>query len=143
MDLLIDYAFRFVKTPYHYGANNPMQGGLDCSGFVCEILRFAGLVGNKEDLTAQGLYERFESSGSVGSRAAGALAFYGKSAREITHVAFMVDPYRILEAGGGNAQTDTIEEAAANNAMVRGRLVNYRTDLVATVKPRYSTIGMY
>lgn len=143
MDLLIAYAMTFVGTPYKYAGNNPLQGGMDCSGFVGEVLRFSGLVGNKEDLTAQELYDRFESSGSLGSRSAGSLAFYGKSVTQITHVAFMVDQYRILEAGGGQSSTVSIEDAAAKNAMVRGRLVNYRQDLVATVKPRYALIGMY
>ncbi len=142
MDMLIDYAMQFVGKPYKYGGNNPMQGGMDCSGYVCEIFRFAGVVGNKEDLTASGLYLKFEHTGTHGIRGPGVLAFFGPSLTNITHVAFMVDAYRILEAGGGDSSTDTIEEAAARNAMVRGRTLAYRGDLVGTLKPRYSTIGI-
>lgn len=141
MDLLIRYAFTFANVPYKFGGNSPLDGGIDCSGFVCEVLRFAGLVG-REDLTAQSLYDRFARDGTLAVRGPGVLAFYGKSVAHITHVAFMVDAYRILEAGGGRADTDTLPEAAALNARVRGRLLEYRGDLVITVRPRYGTIGL-
>jgi|GEM_PF-6708883 len=142
MDLLIRYAFSFVGTPYKFGGNNPLQGGIDCSGFVCEVLRFAGLVGNKEDLSAQMLYDRFHNTGTEGVKGPGVLAFYGESVTKITHVAFMVDQFRILEAGGGDSSTDTLAEAAVRGALVRGRLLEYRQDLVATVRPRYARIGV-
>lgn len=143
MNLLISYAMSFVGTPYKFGGNNPMQGGLDCSGYVNLILRFGGEIGVKEDLTAQGIYDKLEKNGSHGVMGPGSIAFFGKSVREITHVAFMVDQYRILEAGGGNHKTQTIEDAAQNNAMVRGMILKHRSDLVATIKPRYSAIGFF
>jgi cell wall-associated NlpC family hydrolase len=142
MELLIQYAMQFVSTPYKFGSNNPMQGGLDCSGYVCEVLRFAGLVGNREDLTAQMLFDKFAQTGAHNTYGPGHLAFYGDSITKITHVAFMISPYTILEAGGGDSSTTTLEQAAKSNAMVRARLVKYRNDLVATVKPNYRTIGM-
>jgi cell wall-associated NlpC family hydrolase len=141
MDLLIRYAMSMAGTPYAYGGNNVLQG-IDCSGFVCEVLRFAGLVGNKEDLTAQQLFDKFEQTGTVGVFAAGALAFYGSSLTKISHVAFMVDAHRILEAGGGDSTTHSVADAAKRNALVRGRLAKYRADFLVTVKPRYATIGL-
>lgn len=142
MDLLIRYAFSFIGTPYKIGGNNPLQGGIDCSGYVCEILRFAGEVGNHEDLTAQGLFDRLHTTGTMGIRGPCVLAFYGASVTKVSHVAFMVDTYRILEAGGGDRTTDTLEEAAERGAEVRGRLLEYRQDLVATLRPRYARIGL-
>lgn len=142
MDLTIKYAMQFVNLRYVYGGNSPLEGGIDCSGFVCEILRSAGLLKNGEDLTAQELYDRFSVTGTVGVRNAGTLAFYGKSVTSITHVAFMIDAFRILEEGGGTKDTNTLAEAAALDARVRQRIVGYRADLVATVKPRYGTIGL-
>lgn len=143
MDLLLAYAMSFVGKPYQWGDKSPVLGGFDCSGFVCEAwLRPAGLVGNKEDLNAQMLYNRFDPTGTHGVRGIGTLAFYGESVTKISHVAVMVCPYRILEAGGGDSTTTTPEAADARRAMVRMRLVAYRGDLVATVKPRYATIGL-
>lgn len=143
MNLLIDYAMQFVGKPYEWGGKVPVVGGLDCSGLACEILRFAGLIGNRETLNAQMLFDRFSKTGTqslVGS--AGALAFYGESVTKITHVAFMVDRYRVIEAGGGDETTTTEEEADRRGAMVRGRTVGYRGMPVAIVKPRYATIGL-
>lgn len=115
---------------------------MDCSGYVCELLRFAGEVGPREDLTAQQIHDQLDTTGTAGTRGPGVIAFYGQSVTKISHVAFMVDAYRILEAGGGDRTTDTREEAAARGALVRGRLLDYRQDLVATVRPRYRRIGL-
>lgn len=142
LSLVILYAHSFAGNPYRFGGNNPLQGGMDCSGYVCEVLRYAGVVGNKEDLTAQELFDRFFITGSVGVREPGSLAFYGASPAKIAHVALLTSRFQILEAGGGDSTTDSIAEAAARNAMVRGRLLNYRTDLVNVIKPRYGTIGL-
>lgn len=142
MDLLIMYAMQFVGKPYIYGDKSPVIGGYDCSGYVCEILRFAGLIGYNEHLNSQMLFDKFSSDGSRSSIGAGTLVFYGQSVTKITHVAFMVSPYQILEAGGGDSKTSSPEKGDANIAMVRGRHMSYRKDLVATVKPRYGKIGL-
>jgi cell wall-associated NlpC family hydrolase len=143
VNLLIDYAMQFVGKPYEWGGKVPVVGGYDCSGYVCEILRFAGLVGSREILNAQMLHDRFSKSGTTSATPTpGALIFYGESVVKIAHVAFAVDRYRILEAGGGGRETDTAEEADKAGAMVRGRLITARKDLVSIVKPRYATIGL-
>lgn len=142
MDALIRYAFCFVGKPYIYGDKSPVVGGYDCSGYVCEILRFAGLVGYNEHLNSQMLFNRFQQTGTEGVLGPGVLAFYGQSVTKITHVAFMLNSFQILEAGGGDSTTDTAEKADSRMGMVRGRLVDYRKDRVATVKPRYAPIGV-
>lgn len=142
MDELVAYAFALVGGPYIYASNCPVLG-LDCSGFACEILRFAGIVG-KEDLSAQGIYDMLCKQASTPSlRARGCFAFYGESVTKINHVAFMVSPYQVLEAGGGDSTTVNREEAIKRNAFVRGRLLEHRADLVATLKPRYGKIGVF
>lgn len=138
---LTRYAMSLIGTPYRWGGENPVRG-FDCSGLVQEILRSAG-IDPPGDQTAQKLYDHFELMATSGVYAAGALAFYGKSVREITHVAFMIDQYRIVEAGGGGHLTLTHDDAGAANAFVRMRLVGYRKDLVATLKPNYSKIGVF
>lgn len=141
MDELVAYAFALVGTPYIYASNCPVRG-LDCSGFACELLRFAGIIG-REDLSAQGIYDLlYKQASTPNLRARGCFAFYGESVTKISHIAFMVSPYQILEAGGGDSTTTNEEEAIKRNAFVRGRILEHRSDLVATLKPRYSKIGM-
>lgn len=142
IDALIQYAFQFVGKPYVWGDKSPVVGGYDCSGFVSEVLRFAGVIGNRETLNSQGLFNKLEKTGKLGVYGPGVLAFYGESVTKITHVALMLNQYQILEAGGGDSSTTTVEQADARNAMVRGRLVNYRGAPVATVRPNYASIGV-
>jgi hypothetical protein len=52
----------------------------------------------------------------------------------------LLDPYRIIEAGGGGSLTNTIEDAAKHNAYIRIRLLNNRKDLHAVIKPNYFNI---
>lgn len=141
MDLLSLYALSFLGTPYKYGGNNPMDGGMDCSGFVSEVLRAAGSIGWNEDLTAQQIYNRVEASGRAGVVQSKSLAFFGESVTKITHVGFCLDPYVMIEAGGGGKTTDTLPDAANNNAMIRLRPIKYRKDFLVAIKPDYSKIG--
>jgi cell wall-associated NlpC family hydrolase len=135
----IDYAKSFLGTHYVYGGNTKLSG-LDCSGLVCEILRSAGVIGS-EDLSAQLLYNRFCVDTSKIEKA-GALAFYGKSHSQITHVGFHIDRYRIIEAGGGDSNTKSFQDALRDGACVRIRPVRYRKDYVASLMPSYASIGL-
>lgn len=141
MELLKAYALSMLGTPYKFGGNNPIDG-IDCSGYVCELLRSAGLLG-KEDLSAQGLYDKFseQENTTLNERVFGALIFFGKSTSEISHVAWGWDSFRMLEAGGGDRLTLTKADAAAKNAFVRPRPIEWRSDLVAILKPSYSKIN--
>lgn len=140
MNLLIAYAMSMLNTPYKWGGNNPLQG-FDCSGLVQYVLKSAGMV-PKQDFTAQKLYEYFENDSTHNTYAPGSLVFYGESINKITHVALMIDRYRVIEAAGGDHTTLTFDDAKLKDAAVRIRLVNYRPDLVAILKPKYTTIGI-
>lgn len=140
MYLLRDYAVSFVGTRYRWGGDNPLVG-YDCSGFVQEILKSVGMD-PPGDQTAQGLYNFFEPKSTAGVFRCGALAFYGASVKQISHVAIMVDPYRIVEAGGGGPNVKTRETAEQLGAFVRVRLVKYRSDFLVTLFPGYPTIGV-
>ena len=139
MDILRDYAMSFLGTPYRFGGANRLQG-LDCSEFVQELLRSVGLD-PPGDQNAQALFDHFSTAGEWNRHGMGALAFYGKDAKHIGHVAMMLDTFRIIEAGGGDATTTTREAAEARGAMVRVRLLKARPDLVAVIRPRYVTIN--
>lgn len=140
MQHMIAYAMRFVGTPYRWAGSNPISG-LDCSGFVQVLLKSAG-IDPQGDQSAQALYNHFEHNGSYGVRLPGSLAFFGKSAREITHVGFCVDMFRMIHACGGDHLTLTEADAAAKDAWVKMTLITYRPDLVACIKPYYTKIGL-
>lgn len=135
MKLIIDYALCFVGLPYLWGGDDPIKG-FDCSGYVQEILKFAG-IDPLGDQTAQGLFDYFKTKGIMHKRGPGALAFYGSSTDKITHVAFCVDELRCLHAGGGGSKTISLDIAAAQNAYIKGTPIEYRPDLVAVVMPEY------
>ncbi len=116
--------------------------GLDCSGLVQILLKSAG-----EDLPfdqrAQDYFNHFSENGhgEHNSMKCGALVFFGKSASEITHVGMLLDSYRFIEAGGGDATTLTKEDAIKRRAFVRISLLSSRKDIVSIVRPYYRSIG--
>lgn len=140
MEFLIQYAMQFVGTPYKWGGESILEG-YDCSGFVQEILRAAGMD-PPQDQTAQGLYNHFQNSASHNSWSAGSLAFFGTSVTEIKHVGFCINCYQMLEAAGGGPLTQSAHDAVRDRAFIRMRTIKYRNDLVSILKPRYSTIGL-
>lgn len=141
MEILIQYALSFVGNPYKWGGDDPIDG-FDCSGLIQELLASVGLDPSG-DQTAQGLFNYFQAgNGSWNDYSAGSLAFYGESVTKITHVAMLLDQFRIIEAGGGGHTCTNREMAAKLNAYVRIRLVKKRGDLVAVIKPYYRTIGV-
>lgn len=145
-DEVIQYSRSFLHTPYVWGGNNVLQG-FDCSGFVCEVLRSFGLVGQLDDLNAQTLFLKLCKSSNYGPSTVyihpsfeftpGAILFFGASIQKITHVSICVDGFRMIEAGGGGKECISKEIAAKIGAMVRESMVSHRVDLVAGVIPQY------
>lgn len=134
MKQLTSYALQFVGLPYIWGGDDPIDG-FDCSGLVQEILASVGMdpIG---DQTADALYRYFSANNSSKGPKAGALVFYGTTAK-VTHIAFMVDDFRIVEAGGGGRASLSRELAAQQNAYVRVRPYDNRKDIVAVISPAY------
>lgn len=141
MELLKAYALSFVGLAYRWGGDDPIDG-FDCSGLVQEILASVGLD-PKGDQTAQGLYDHFAPISEHGVLQLGTLLFFGKSTREITHVAFALDQYRMLEAGAGGSKTLTRQDAITQNAYARIRPIDNRLDLVAALRPPYKTLKLF
>jgi len=142
MDLLVVYAISFLGLPYKWGGNDTIDG-MDCSGFVQELLESSGASADPpRDRTSQQLYDYFAEHGSWNKRRVGGLVFYGESNKRITHVAFLIDSYRVIEAAGGGSRTHDRRDAARDDAFIRIRPVNYRKDLRAIIYPDYSSIGI-
>ena len=75
--------------------------------------------------------------GRIAIPQAGALAFYGKNTQAITHIGFMIDENRMVEAGGGDSTTTDVNKAVQRGAFVRQAPYNRRKDLVAVLMPDY------
>lgn len=131
IEQMIAYLTLMVGTPYIWGGNNPLKG-FDCSGLICEGLRSVGAI--KADLGSQELFNHFKSKGARSQLARGSLLFFGQSQNNITHVAIALDEKVMLEAGGGDRNCLTINDAILKNAFVRFRPISNRSDLVATLK---------
>lgn len=140
MNILINYAMSFVGTPYLWGGKYAPTG-LDCSGLVSEILSSVGLCPPGEN-NAQMLFDHFSKNGAWNHLQAGSLCFYGSSVTNIIHVAFMIDPYRVIEAGGGGSAVVDLKSAEMRHAMVRIRPYKNHGGLVAVIRPDYSSIGL-
>jgi lipoprotein Spr len=137
MKQLIEYAKSFLGTAYIWGGNHPSYG-YDCSGFVQEVLASVG-CDPKGDQTAQMLYDYFLLEGDeIWGPKTGALMFYGSSKERIYHVAFCINEYQIIEAGGGDSSCTDLSRAIAKNAFVRLRPSDHRfKERVGVLLPRY------
>lgn len=134
MNLMIQYALSFLGKPYHWGGKNPVSG-LDCSGLVEEILKAVGMdIPGVQN--AQAIFDHFKDD-SVEKLSQGCLLFFGASNQHITHTAFALNEFLMIEAGGGGHLTLTPQDAAAQGAFVRIRPIHDRKDLVAFVLPKY------
>jgi len=138
LSILLDYADSFLGTPYIYGGKHRATG-LDCSGFVCELLRSVGVLGFQENLNSQELYEKFEGNSCeyLSAAMAGNLLFFGPNVRQIDHVAMVRDRYRMIESAGGGEECTSIEVANQKGAGVRHRPIDYRKDFLLFCRVNY------
>ena len=140
MNELIAYARRFIGVPYYWGGDTPM-GGMDCSGFMQEVLAFCGMD-PAGDQKAIELYTHFakDENHIIVPPGPGALVFYGKSLTEITHVSLMTTHNTVIEAAGGTSQMSgkfALEAAIQGKAFIKERPLNRRKDIVAIIMPAY------
>lgn len=134
---VIAYARTYFGVHYSWGGNT-RYAGMDCSGFVCDVLRRSGIVPRNVDFSSQSLYDHLLSKGTKKSKPVrGAILFFGSSSKNLTHVAVALCPIYMIESGGGGRSTLTVEDAVKINAGVRESLIASRADLVDTLLPVY------
>lgn len=138
LQLLKVYALSMIGTPYFYGGDDPISG-IDCSGLASELLRASGVVPYNWRGNAQQIYDLLCDKHSSGDLVPGlgAFSFYGKDGRSIVHVGFCLDEVTMIESGGGDHTTLSIEIASHQNAFVRLRPVRFRKDFFCCLKPLY------
>lgn len=118
-----EYGKSFIGTPYSWGAND-IAMSVDCSGFVCELLRMNGIIG-KKDYSSRMLFDELRSS--FIEPCEDAVLFFGKDFQRITHVAVAIDAEYLIEASGeGRIETD--------KGFVRIRKINHRRDFLCALK---------
>lgn len=133
-EILTMYCQSVLNTPYKWGGNTALEG-MDCSGFVQDALSTIGLDPNG-DQTAHNLYEHFKNplNGIQNILQFGSLLFFGTEDK-IIHVAIALNNISMIESGGGNSKTNSLEDAIRDNAFVRIRPIQRRNDLVCAILP--------
>lgn len=137
---LVEYAKTFLGIPYIWGGADPSKG-LDCSGFVQEVLKKFNFD-PPGDQSAQGLYYKLSSLKGIRSQlGTGSVLFFGLNRAHLSHVSIAISDKEMIEAGGGNSSTTTIEEAKKIGACVRIKPISRRKDLVAVLKLPLEGVG--
>ena len=126
----LDIAEKYLGVPYVWGGTR--NSGMDCSGYVYRVLSDMGVYNKR--LTAQGYYNTPYTGNIIGITECkiGDLLFFGSSTHNITHIAFYINNYQMLESGGGDS-SNTI-----NNPGIGVRYRDIRNDLVACKKVPYT-----
>jgi len=120
---------KYINTPYEWGGND-INRAVDCSGFVCAILRKFKIIG-KKDFSAQMLFNEIKNT-MYTRPAEDDLIFFGKQYTEITHIAIAINETLMIEAGGeGRISTD--------KGKVRIRRIDSRNDFLCSLKILYQS----
>jgi hypothetical protein len=133
-ELALAAAERELGKPYIWGGSHPAVGW-DCSGFVVECLRTAGVLPRTGDWTAGQLHARFAQR-ETKRLVAGVLVFWQRG-QAIGHVEMVYttagDRVWTIGASGGGPATTSREAAIRDGAYVRIRPL--APDWVAAVDP--------
>ncbi len=132
-ELYLHHLLSYLHTPYLWAGSTSLKG-LDCSGFVQDSDRFLG-IDPPGDQTADDLYKHYMMYGKNSKVAdLGFRLFFGKPHRVI-HIALGINDTIMIEAGGGDQVTTSLDQAIKQNARIRLSRIDSRKDLVDCVRP--------
>lgn len=121
----------YLGKPYLWGGDDPMAG-FDCSGFIIECLKSAGILARSGDWTAAQLQQMFLSNPMSKDPYEGCLVFWGNP---IIHVEFCLDETFSIGASGGGSGTLTEKDAIDQNAYIKIRPFRTRQGYAGYVDP--------
>jgi len=121
----IHVALSNLGHPYRWGGDDPVAG-FDCSGLVIHCLQSVGVLPQKFDNTAAGIFALLQGAGKelrVPPFPPGALVFYSSypDAVRIHHVEMILNCDLSVGAASGGSATLTEADAVLQNAFVKIR----------------------
>ena len=123
---IINNCKKYLGKPYVWGGESMLEGGYDCSGFVWNVLKDSDI--NITRTTAQGLFNKFALNSDVVD--VGTLLFFGKSTKNISHVAICAGDGLMYESIGNKKNNkNNVGKGVTLSKMTR------RKDFVAARKP--------
>lgn len=129
---MVEYALRFIGQPYQWGKQGPCFW--DCSGFILEVLKAFGRVGNKEDMSSKDLYRYLINRKWKAGYQTGSILFFGGSDDLfdlISHVGIAYNKELYISACSGDSTTVTLNRAMEQNAFIKLRPL--RKDLIVSI----------
>lgn len=114
-DKLLDFAFRYLNTPYLWGGRTP--AGIDCSGFVQNVFKSIG-ISLPRDASRQ--VEFGENVDFVDEARIGDLAFFENEEGYIIHVGIVCGHHQIIHSSG-HVQINTLD----SNGIFRADIGQY------------------
>lgn len=118
-DLFLYYAWRFVRIPYLWGGDDPMEG-FDCSGYVIECLKAVGQLPYSGDWTAHALWILFKHR-EILEPGPGCLVFWRSGSDKMTHIEIAVNSRFSIGASGGGSGTTNLKAAIEDDAYIKMR----------------------
>lgn len=98
---MIANAKKYLGKPYVWGGESMQEGGFDCSGYCYNVMQDSGF--NVSRNTAQGY---FDTIGTITQNPQeGDLVFFGKSDKQITHMAVYAGTGKMYESIGSSKNT--------------------------------------
>lgn len=133
---IVTTARTYLGKPYVWGGESDAEGGYDCSGFVYSVLNKCGMKVPRT--TAQG----YSSLGKTVTKIQSAdLLYFGKSTKQITHIAIAINSTQMIESRGTSKNSKNNKGIGVsitnishrNDLVLVKRIVDYEKEKVTTM----------